>query len=96
MKITDIRAVKLQMPSAAPPSAARAATSVTSPQYAVGHPQSASKSKPRRAGWAEEAEVANPMSRYEHVKRHRSMWLPKEWGAVWCKVTLEDGTWGLG
>ena len=96
MKITDIRAVKLQMPSAAPPSSSRAAASVTSPQYAVGHPAGESKTKPWRAGWAEEAEVANPMSRYEHVKRHRSMWLPKDWGAVWCKVTLEDGTWGLG
>ncbi len=96
MKITNIQAVKLQMPSASAPSAARASSSVTSPQYAVGHPQIESKTPPRRPGWAEEAEVANPMSRYPHVKRHRSMWLPKEWGAVWCKVTLEDGTWGLG
>lgn len=49
----------------------------------------------RRAGWAKDAEVANPMSRYAKYKRHRSLWLPK-WGDVWCKVTLEDGTWGLG
>jgi L-rhamnonate dehydratase len=49
----------------------------------------------RRPGWAEEAEVANPMSRYPHVKRMRSMWLPR-WEQVWCKVTAEDGTWGLG
>jgi L-rhamnonate dehydratase len=49
----------------------------------------------RRPGWAEEAEVANPMSRYPHVKRKRELWLPR-WEQVWCKVTAEDGTWGLG
>jgi L-rhamnonate dehydratase len=49
----------------------------------------------RRQGWHQEAEVANPMSRYPHVKRHRSLWLPK-WEMVCCKVTAEDGTWGLG
>ena len=96
MKITSIQAVKIQMPQVAAPSTTRSASSVTSPQYAMGHPQAESKTPPRRPAWAEEAEVANPMSRYPHVKRHRSMWLPKEWGAVWCKVTLEDGTWGLG
>ena len=50
----------------------------------------------RRPSWAEHAEVANPMSRYPHVKRQRAMWLPRHWDAVWCKVTAEDGTWGLG
>ena len=35
------------------------------------------------------------MSRYPKVKAHRSLWLPK-WDEVWCKVTLENGTWGLG
>jgi L-rhamnonate dehydratase len=35
------------------------------------------------------------MSRYPEVKAHRSLWLPN-WPDVWCKVTLEDGTWGLG
>ncbi len=35
------------------------------------------------------------MSRYPQVKAHRSLWLPK-WENVWCKVTLEDGTWGIG
>jgi len=49
----------------------------------------------RRTAWAVEAEVANPMSRYPKVKRHRSLWLPP-WEQVWCKVTLEDGTWGVG
>ncbi len=53
------------------------------------------QSKPRRASWWQEAEVANPMSRYPKVKRHRDLWLPK-WEAVWCKVTAEDGTWGIG
>jgi L-rhamnonate dehydratase len=54
------------------------------------------KSKARRESWGTTAEVANPMSRYPHIKHHRSMWLPKTWEQVWCKVTLEDGTWGLG
>ncbi len=49
----------------------------------------------RHPSWALEAEVANPMSRYAKVKRHRSLWLPK-WESAWVKVTTEDGTWGLG
>jgi L-rhamnonate dehydratase len=49
----------------------------------------------RRRSWNETAEVANPMSRYPEVKAHRSQWLPG-WPDVWCKITLEDGTWGLG
>ena len=52
-------------------------------------------SKPRKQSWAETDEVANPMSRFPSVKSHRSLWLPK-WGSVWCKVTLENGVWGLG
>ncbi len=71
MKITDIRAVKLNVPKPEP------------------------KAQGRSKSWAQDAEVANPMSRYSEYKRHRSLWLPK-WGEVWCKVTLEDGTWGLG
>ena len=35
------------------------------------------------------------MSRFPHVKRHRNLWRPT-WEDVWCRVTLEDGTWGLG
>jgi L-rhamnonate dehydratase len=61
----------------------------------VNLPQSESKTKPRRPGWGTEAEVANPMSRYPKVKRHRSLWLPK-WEGAWVKVTAEDGSWGLG
>lgn len=49
----------------------------------------------RRRSWSETAEVANPMSRYSAVKTHRMLWLPA-WEEVWCRVTLEDGTWGLG
>ena len=52
-------------------------------------------SKPRKQSWAETDEVANPMSRFPSVKAHRSLWLPK-WDSVWCKVTLENGVWGLG
>ncbi|MBN1283903.1 MAG: L-rhamnonate dehydratase [Anaerolineae bacterium] len=49
----------------------------------------------RRAPWHTEAEVANPMSRYPKVKRHRSLWVP-QWEQAWCKVTAENGAWGLG
>jgi L-rhamnonate dehydratase len=59
-------------------------------------PEHEAKTEPRRQSWGVTDEVANPMSRYPKVKRHRSLWLPKTWGEVWCKVTLEDGTWGLG
>ncbi len=71
MKITEIRAMRLNLPPAEKPSSSR------------------------RAGWPQEAEVANPMSRYLRFKRHRNLWTPK-WGDLWCKATLEDGTWGLG
>ncbi|MEM7534582.1 MAG: enolase C-terminal domain-like protein [Chloroflexota bacterium] len=71
MKITNIEAVRLKMPTREP------------------------TTKARRDAWHVEAEVANPMSRFPKVKRHRGMWTPK-WEQVWCKVTLEDGTWGLG
>ncbi len=50
---------------------------------------------PRRNSWAQDAEVANPMSRFAAVKPNRGLWLPK-WDSPWCKVTAEDGTWGLG
>lgn len=72
MKITEIRAMRLNRPP--------------------GQTQTVA----RQASWAETAEVANPMSRFPKVKRHRSLWLPNSWEQVWCKVTLEDGTWGLG
>ena len=71
MKITEIRAMRLQVPP---------------------HEM---KTTPRRTPWSQNAEVANPMSRYPKYKAHRSLWLPK-WEGVWCKVTLEDGTWGIG
>ena len=57
-------------------------------------PSSGSNQTPaRRPSWAADAEVANPMSKYPQYKRHRSTWLPS-WGAVYVKVTAEDGTWG--
>ncbi len=52
-------------------------------------------SKPTRQGWAADAEVANPMSKFPAYKRHRSLWQAK-WGAVWVQVIVEDGTFGLG
>ena len=71
MKITDIQAVRVNIP----------------PRQ--------QNTPPRRDSWAASDEVANPMSRYPRFKRHRGLWRPK-WEEVWCKVTLEDGTWGLG
>jgi len=52
--------------------------------------------QPRRDPWSVTDEVANPMSRYPHVKRHRDLWNNAAWERVYCKVTLEDGTWGIG
>src|SRR5262245_11388526 len=49
----------------------------------------------RRAAWALDAEVANPVSKFARFKRHRSLWMPK-WEGVWVRVTAEDGTFGLG
>lgn len=71
MKITEIRAMRLNTPV---------------------HEH---QTQARRPSWWEEAEVANPMSRYPKVKAHRNLWLP-QWEGVWCKVTAEDGTWGIG
>ena len=71
MKITEIRAMRLNAPA------------------------HAHQTQARRPSWWEEAEVANPMSRYPKVKAHRNLWLP-QWEGVWCKVTAEDGTWGIG
>lgn len=61
----------------------------------LAHPPHQVATPARRDSWWKHAEVANPMSRYPHVKAHRDLWLPK-WPQVWCMVTLEDGTWGLG
>lgn len=53
------------------------------------------KTQPRRPSWAQDAEVANPMSKFPEVKRHRRLWQPT-WEGVWVRVTAEDGTYGLG
>ena len=37
--------------------------------------------KPRRDSWNKSAEVANPMSRFPHVKRRRALWTNTGWGA---------------
>src|SRR5262245_37716877 len=57
-------------------------------------PPQEAKTAPRRPSWWKDAEVANPMSRYGRVKRHRDLWLPK-WETRWCKITVEDGDWGI-
>jgi L-rhamnonate dehydratase len=53
------------------------------------------KTAARREAWGASDEVANPMSRYPHVKRHRGMWLPK-FDTAYVQVTAENGVWGLG
>lgn len=45
--------------------------------------------------WLETAQLASPMSRYPQHRRRRSSWRPRS-AAVACRVTAEDGTWGLG
>jgi L-rhamnonate dehydratase len=61
----------------------------------VNFPERKLKTAARRESWGVTDEVANPMSRYPHVKRHRSLWLPKFEGA-YVQVTAENGAWGLG
>lgn len=61
----------------------------------VSMPRRQFKTRSRRPVWDEEAEVANPMSRYPRFKAHRKLWTPK-WEQVACVVEAEDGTWGLG
>ncbi len=49
----------------------------------------------RRPGWQDDAEIANPMSRYPRYKRNRTSWRPAMPDVV-CVVTAEDGTAGYG
>jgi L-rhamnonate dehydratase len=58
-------------------------------------PDGKPKATPTRPPWSDDAEVANPMSRFPRYKRHRSSWMPP-WGSVWVQVIAEDGTYGLG
>ena len=51
--------------------------------------------KAQRPVWTEDAEVANPMSRYPRFKRLRASWRP-QWPSVGCLVTCSDGSWGFG
>jgi L-rhamnonate dehydratase len=59
----------------------------------VNFPPRALTTPTRRESWSSHAEVANPMSRYPHVKRQRSMWQPKFEGA-YVQVTAENGVSG--
>ena len=63
--------------------------------YRLRAPRPEQSRPPRREPWPERTEVANPMSRYPRYKARRQSWTPT-WGGVWCKVTAEDGTYGLG
>jgi L-rhamnonate dehydratase len=59
-------------------------------------PEGKPRPKPTRPPWSDEAEVANPMSKFPRYKRYRPSWLPDRWSSVWVQVTAEDGTYGLG
>lgn len=61
----------------------------------VNFPSPTAKTAPQRESWSSQAEVANPMSRYEHVKRRRSLWLP-QFESAYVQVTAENGASGLG
>jgi L-rhamnonate dehydratase len=61
----------------------------------VNFPERKPLTPPRRESWAATDEVANPMSRYPHVKRHRSLWLP-DFESAYVQVIAENGVWGLG
>jgi L-rhamnonate dehydratase len=49
----------------------------------------------QRPVWTDDAEVANPMSRYARFKRLRASWRAR-WPSVGCLVTATDGSWGFG
>jgi len=61
----------------------------------IDFPARVSKTPARRDPWSAHAEVANPMSRYPHVKRMRPLWQPKFEGA-YVQVTAENGVSGFG
>jgi L-rhamnonate dehydratase len=61
----------------------------------VRFPERPLKTPARRPSWGATDEVANPMSRYPHVKRNRGLWMPKFAGA-YVQVIAENGAWGLG
>jgi L-rhamnonate dehydratase len=56
--------------------------------------QTADLSDARRSGWQDDAEIANPMSRYSRYKARRSSWRPAL-PEIGCLVTAEDGSWGF-
>ena len=58
-------------------------------------PAKTAKTQPRRPRLGARGRSGQPHVALPKVKRHRSLWSPK-WEDVWCKVTAEDGTWGLG
>ncbi len=68
-------------------------TSIETLRYT--RPKVENPTKPRRESWGSRHEVANPMSRFPKVKRHRDLWRPPN-AEIWCKITVEDGTYGLG
>jgi L-rhamnonate dehydratase len=61
----------------------------------IDFPRRESQTPGRRESWGTLAEVANPMSRYQHVKRSRSLWMPR-FEDAYVEVVAENGATGLG
>jgi len=80
MRISDVKAMRLTVP--AETEAARARR----------------EGLARRPGWYRQDSIDNPARKYAFARRD-STWTgqrPAAWETVACKVTAEDGTWGLG
>src|SRR5829696_6205046 len=52
----------------------------------------------RRPGWYQRESIDNPARKYAFARRGVTQARPRSaaWETVVCKVTAEDGTWGLG
>ena len=60
----------------------------------VQFPAVVSSTPARRQSWSSYAEVANPMSRYPHVKRSRGMWMP-HFDSAYVMVIADNNQFGL-
>ena len=82
MKIKEVRAVQLRLPEG------------------MGGRSGAGAPKGRRESWASYAPRGLPMNKYPEFAplpaKSPGIGTPMGGGAVWVKVTAEDGTWGIG
>jgi len=80
MRIVDVKAMRLTPPAES--EAARAKR----------------EGLTRRPGWNKEQSIDNPARKYAFARRDSTWSAPRPgaWETVACKVTGEDGTWGLG